>query len=170
MEDRGREQRVHEARLVLHAGLELLSLLRAEGLGRATGEVRVRVEDRVEEARGADIGRQAVGELVGEAGATAPGGLFLVVARREQQTGRADRLLVDVVVAAVQRDQPAAAEADLVLGVEAELVMLQVLVEIDAGHALRRAEDRVGDADRGGAARGLGMVDVEVFVVDAEEQ
>ena len=75
-----------------------------------------------------------------------------------------------VVVAAVQRDQPASAEAQLVLHIDAELLLREVLAEIRHALGKRRAIDRVGDADRGGAARGLGVVDVEVLVVDTEEQ
>ncbi len=120
----GREgqQQVGPARLVLHPDLDLLARARLEGRAAGGG-----ADDRVEGGRIGDIGRDADIEHVVEPDATGEGGSVLV------RAGAGQPILgvaVHPVMATAQGQDPAV-PADLVLQVDAKLVLHLVGAEAD---------------------------------------
>src|SRR5215217_5040369 len=103
--------------LVLQADLGLFAGFRQEQLVR-----RVEADDRVIACRVGNIGREAVGEIVDQAGAATELAVLAVVQRG---AGRTIALAGRYPVIAAAQHQREAAELDLVLNVGAELILSQ---------------------------------------------
>src|SRR4051812_25388777 len=157
---------VEAGRLVLQSDLGLFAGFGQEELVRG-----VEADDRIVAGRVGDIGREAVGEIVDQAGAPAELAVLAIIQRGAAWTIALARRYP--VIAAAQ-DQREAAELDLVLNVGADLILRQQEIAERRGSGERdvaSAIDWIERVDRWHAAKGedLIVVDPVALQIEAEQ-